>query len=361
VYATLNELTHSNGFPQVQNVEQAFFPKNFYDAHVRTSLPLLNTDLHYNRRVQQGQVILQEYDARVYARELVKNIKVAYYQYLGAREAVNIYASALQLLEQNVAVNQSLLHNGKALPAMLLRAQSELATVSAQHREAQNTVRNAGHYFNFLLNKDQEASIDLDPAGVQLPPAPLAAPTPGQVREELAMVQTGEKINQTLVQMNRRFWVPKVSAFLDLGSQAQDWRFNGQSRYYLTGISLDVPVFNGGRNSFKTRQSLLQVQASQLQLQHLSQQLELAADGARNNLNTAYQNYSAAQERLRAAKSYFKLMERGYKEGANSMIEYIDGRNQMTEAQLQLTINTYRVLGALAQYERETATFELPF
>jgi outer membrane protein TolC len=361
VYATLNELTHSDNFPQVRNVKESFFPNNFYDTHLRTTLPLVNTDLHYNRDIQQGQVILQEYDLKVYARDLVRNIKVAYFNYLSAREAVHIYASALQLLEQHVAVNQSLLRNGKALPATLLRARSEVETVKAQHQEAQNNVLNARQYFNFLLNKDQQAPIETSPEGEEIPALPLPTRTEAKDREELEMLKTGERINQTMVRMNHHFWVPKVSAFLDLGSQAEGWRFNGPSRYYLAGVSLEVPVFNAGRNNYKTRQSLLDVKASQLSLTYTARQLEMAASAALNDLNTAYQNYTASQERLRAAKSYFKLMERAYKEGTGTMLEFLDGRNQMTGAQLQLAISTYRVLGSQAQYERETAAYQLPF
>src|SRR5690606_36478561 len=49
VYTTLNQLTESDAFPQVENVSQDFFPYNFYDVRVRTSVPLINTDLHINR------------------------------------------------------------------------------------------------------------------------------------------------------------------------------------------------------------------------------------------------------------------------------------------------------------------------
>src|SRR5688572_8604278 len=36
VYSSLNQLTGSDAFPQVQNVSQNFFPHDFYDAKVRT-------------------------------------------------------------------------------------------------------------------------------------------------------------------------------------------------------------------------------------------------------------------------------------------------------------------------------------
>ena len=51
VYASLNDLTQRDDFPQIENVEQTFFPQNFYDARVRTSLPIVNTDLHVNRKI----------------------------------------------------------------------------------------------------------------------------------------------------------------------------------------------------------------------------------------------------------------------------------------------------------------------
>ena len=57
VYASLNQITQSDNFPQVENVNQNFFPKNFYDARVRTSLPLINTDLYMNRTIQGQQVM----------------------------------------------------------------------------------------------------------------------------------------------------------------------------------------------------------------------------------------------------------------------------------------------------------------
>jgi outer membrane protein TolC len=70
---------------------------------------------------------------------------------------------------------------------------------------------------------------------------------------------------------------------------------------------------------------------------------------------SAYQNYLSAQKQLEAARSYQKLIDKGYKEGVNTFIEAIDARNQLTNAQLQLNIILFRVLIAEANLERETA------
>ncbi|RYG17103.1 MAG: TolC family protein, partial [Chitinophagaceae bacterium] len=45
VYSTLNQLTATNKFPLMENQSINFLPKNYYDAKVRTTVPILNTDL----------------------------------------------------------------------------------------------------------------------------------------------------------------------------------------------------------------------------------------------------------------------------------------------------------------------------
>ncbi len=160
VYASLNQLTQSDAFPTIENVKQNFFPKNFYDARVRTSLPIVNTDLYMSRAIKSQQAVLQQQDLDVYKRQLVLEIKTAYFNYLSAVQAVKIYESALALVTKNVEVNESLLRNGKSLPANYLRSKSEADKVNADLISAQNRVSNARKYFNFLLNRDLDNPID---------------------------------------------------------------------------------------------------------------------------------------------------------------------------------------------------------
>ncbi|HRG80643.1 MAG TPA: TolC family protein, partial [Cyclobacteriaceae bacterium] len=74
VYSTLNQMTGTDNFPQIENVNQNFFPKDFYDVRARASMPILNTDLIYNRKIRENQTLLQEYEVIIYKRELIRNI-----------------------------------------------------------------------------------------------------------------------------------------------------------------------------------------------------------------------------------------------------------------------------------------------
>jgi len=356
VYASLNQITQSGAFPQVENAKQNFFPKNFYDARIRTSVPLFNTDLYLNRTLQGQQVMMKQYELDAYKRQLVFEIKSAYFLHLGLVSAVSIYESALLLVNKNVEINESLLRNGKSLPANYLRSQSEAERVKAELNSAQNRTANARKYFNFLLNRDLETEIDISfPIRETAIPDTAAVQVDG--REELYMLRTASEMNQTTLRLNKLSRVPKVNAFLDLGSQASNWKVNENSKYYLVGVQLSMPLFQGFRNNMTVRQSSMELQKTQLLLANTNDQLLMAAEVAKNDLQTTIQNYFAAREQLKSAQGYFHLIEKGYQEGVNSLIEFLDARNQLTSSQLQRNLRLFEMLTASARLERETASY----
>lgn len=356
VYASLNQLTQSDGFPQIDNVNQNFFPKNFYDARVRTSLPILNTDLYLSRTIRSQQAVLQQQDLDAYRRQLVLEIKSAYFNYLSAVQAVKIYESALTLVSKNVEVNESLLRNGRSLPANYLRSKSESEKVKADLTSAQNRVSNARKYFNFLLNRELDSPIDESFPETNNVTADSTANATSR-REELQMLETTRGIYESTLRMNRLARVPKINAYLDLGSQASDWKFNHDARYYLVGVQFSMPLFQGMRTNLTIRQSRLELEKTEFNLKNTERQLTMATDVARNDLQTTTRNLQAAHEQLRSAQSYFNLVEKGYGQGVNTLIEYLDARNQLTSSQLQQSVRRFEMLTASARLERESAAY----
>jgi len=360
VYATLNQLTASDNFPQIPNVKTNFLPQDFYDVRARAAMPLLNTDLIYNRKIKGQQVVLQELEVQIYRRELVRNIKIAYFNHLSAREGVAIYQSALIRAQEGRRVNESLLANGKGLPAYVLRSQSEIENIRAQLVDAERQVENSKLYFNFLLNRKAEEEINADylPELTHIAQLLDQGSTP-EHREELQKLKAARELNQQVLGMNKLFWAPRVSGFIDMGAQAENLKYNSNANYTLLGFQLEMPLFSGLNNRHKISQSRLELQNTDLTIQTADQQLNMATQVSRNSLISSYQSYRSAQQQLDAAQSYQRLIEKGYKEGSNSFIEAVDARNQLTSAELSVRLNLYRVLAAEANLERETASYPL--
>ena len=357
VYQTLNKLTGTNSFSQLNNVNEYLFPNNFYDVKLRTTIPVLNSDLIFNSQIQSGQVNLKEYEINIYKRELIKEIKVAYYNYLSSIEAIKIYKSTENLIKESKRVYESLIKNGSLLPVYLLRTESELENNNSKILDAENQSVLAKKYFNFLINRDLDSEILNEPAENQIIDFSdtLDFYTARNNREEIMMFNKVLEINNKVLTMNQFYWLPKINFFIDLGSQERNWKFNKDSKYYLLGVQLNLPVFEGFRNQYKISKSELDIKNSELELEKISEQLTLAETTALINYKNAIQNYQSSLKQLKAAESYFNLTMRGYKEGSNTFLETVDARNQLTSSQLLANINKYKIQVAKANYERENA------
>jgi outer membrane protein len=360
VYSTLNQLTSTQKFPQVNNENAQLLPNNFYDARFHITYPLLNTDIYYDRKISQQAVIIQQYEVDIYRQDLIRDIKQAYFQYCSAMEAINIYKEALVLVDQNLKANRSQLKNGKGLPANVLRAESEEQNIAAKIIESDNLRLNARNYLNFLINRPLTDSINFEEPRVSDSLTARLAETPDvRDRGELRKINTGIELYNTRLKLSQSYYIPKLNTFLDLGSQASDFTFNSGSRYYFAGAQLTIPVFAGGRNRNTIRQAQLDLVSLRLQKDVLTQRLEMSAAMAQNNVASAWAACKATEKQLDAARAYFTLIDKGFREGANSLLEFMDARNQLTTSALQLNINRYNVLLQLAEYERQTAVSKI--
>ena len=357
VYSTLNKLTASSNFPQIENVSEQLLPNNFYDTRFRTTLPLLNTDIKYQNQIRKEQVNWSSYQVDIYRATLIQDIRVAYFSFCAAHSSIEILKNTLQLVTQNLKDTRSLVESGKGLPASVLRAESELEQVKSMLLEAENKTVNAAQYLNFLVNRPLEQSVPFEAIPLDLSQLDLLLTEDIQEQNpELRAMQSMESIQQTLLKSGKNYWVPKISTYADLGSQGFDWSFDSQSRYLMGGLSLSVPVFQGGRNQNQIQKNIIGLESIQRQKELVNQKLSLSLQIQKNEVKTLLAGLQSAEKKLLAATAYLKLIDRGFKEGSQSLLEFIDARNQFTQAALQKTISEYKLQMALAQLERQLTT-----
>jgi len=344
VYNTLNELTGTNQFPQLENFEENFNPHNFYDLKLQLAYPIVNPDIRYNKQIKEQSIELSEVDIEISKQDLKRNIRVGYFQYLQAQEAVDIFESALTLLRESRRVNQKLYENNMINRTAVTRAESEITKVQAQLTQAQNDAQNAAAYFNFLLNKPLDAPIAIDETLTDIDynfPETIEGNT--ENREELRKLVVAQGINQTNLQLNQAYQIPDVNAFIDAGSQGFDFEVGNGSFYVVGGVAIDLPIFNGNRNKQKIKMAEMDVAAVQAQRDQVADQLALQLSTTKRNYQSALQQFASARAQVRSAQRYFEDVARQYREGKVLYLEYLDARNELTNAELQQSINLYDV------------------
>lgn len=358
VYGTLNQLTNSSSFPQLENQSILLNPNNFYDAKFRTTLPLLNLEIEYNRRIKKDQVDLQRIEIDLYKRELLKEIKTAYFKYLQAMEAIKIFDNALELLRESKRINDVLFMNEKVNRTAVLRSENEITKFDALRENAVQNANSAKSYFNFLLNRNLSDAIEID-TSYQSAALTSNDNLSGTQREELQQLQVAGTINQHLNNLTKSFIVPKLSAFLDLGSQGFDWQFDNKTRYYFFGISLQWDLFSGGKNYYKTKQVQMDQKMLESQTKYVEQQLQLQLTTAVNQFNAALYTYQAASASFQTAQKFYTDVLRQYKQGQALFIELLDAQNQWVQAELQINITLFDTYIQAAQIERANASYNL--
>ena len=364
VYSTLNQLTNSNKFPQVANQSIQFLPNDYHDTKMEITLPILNTELQHNKEISNETISARQADRDIYRRDLVRNIRQAYYQYLQSGKAVEIYHTALDLVKENRRVSEKFVENHMATREIVLRAQAQVSEVEASYIEAGNLRRNAAAYFNFLLNRPLDSEVLTDSSLMELSSSAGSsdgAGTPADLlahREEFNRLKSFQRITASNLKWDRAYLVPKLNAFYDIGFQGYGFHFNGSQFYQLAGIQLVWPLFKANDNKYKIRQARIDMTALDEQYQQLVQQVSLEQETTMNNYNSAKESLRSLTDAVSSAREAYRLAERRFNEGQALQIELIDARTQMTNSELRYSQGRLSLLNKAADLERITASYK---
>ncbi len=359
IYTTLNELTDSQRFPtDLADVEEQLLPDNFHDTRVQLRQTLFNSTLYHNLRAQRSAVSVQESRKQAYQEELIKDIKVAYYQYAQSEQLIEILDQTQVLLEELVRVNQSLVKNHKATIDVVYRSQFELSDLASQKAQAQADKSVAQSYFNFLLNRDLQSEIVVDPnspINIEEQSLPSYQQQALKARQELRQTQHAIEAQNHVIKLQRSQKLPKLTLGAQAGYQGFGYDLGSTQDYALLQFNLEFPLFTGFTNNSKIQQSKVRLEQLETQRDQLQQQIQVQVIQAYKNAQAAHLDYQAKLAGAKSARSNFKIIDRKYRENMILLVEYLDARTLLTNSQTELAIAKYQVLIKNAELARAAA------
>ena len=359
VYNTLNQMTGTDQFPTIENVNEQFFPNNFHDTKIRIIQPLFNSDIYYHQKAQQQLLKASEAKKAAYEAELTKEIKVAYYNYWQAVEAIRIYGSNQELLEALVDFNQKRHREDQVTLDEVYRAQFELAQLQADISAARADEATAKAYFNFLLNKDHDATIEVDPSltiGTLINEENRVSYEDAlNRRQELNQIRFAQEAQFQAIRLAQGTRLPQVNAVFDMGYQGEDYRFGSEENYWLLNLGFSWSIFKGFRAKRQVEQAKVSLDIIESQKQQLKRQIALEVTRANSSFNAAKQQYRSQELAHKSADKSFDIMSSKYRESQVLLVQYLDARTVALSARLQLNLSKYRLLASKAQLDRALA------
>lgn len=355
VYSTLNQLTASNMFPMIENQEIRFLRPTEHETKIRLIQPVFNTDLYYNAKIKQELIVTEEISVEQYKRELVAEISKAYYTVGMTAGLFRMLGETRLLLVENVRVNTRLLENDKITRDILLRSQTELSKFDQQLQVALKNKQVASAYFNFLLNRPLSDSILVETPVVAVMPEGMPEDYSQQAvlnREEIKSLEKYGRISDLNISMYRSSGLPDLFILADYGFQGEEYQFNKDQDYLQASIVLSWDIFSGLQNRSKIRQALIQREMVEDRLHEAKSRIELQVINSLHVLKASELAIKAAESQAKGAREVFRLVHRKYEEGQASLIEFMDARNSLTQAEENLIISRYSYLSDYADFEK---------
>jgi outer membrane protein len=357
VYSTLNALTSSSLFPIIDNQQIRFLRPTEHETKLRIVQPLFSPSIYFNSLIMKELSLVEEADVGQYRRELVAEIRKAYYNAAMTNSLVTMLMDTRKLLVENVRVNRRLMENDKVTADYLFRSESELNKFDQELRDAEKDKKIAEAYFNFLLNRPLTDSIIINEPVM----FPVLSGITGaresalENREEIRKLENYENISDMQLKLNQSGKLPNLFVVADYGFQGEKYKFNSEQDYVQASAVLSWTLFEGFRNKAKISQSLLQKEMAQQKLDEAKKQIELQVTASLEEISSSEKGITSAESRLKNAKESFRIVEKKYGEGLSSLIEFIDARTNLTRSEENLIISKFRYLSAFAEFEKFAA------
>lgn len=360
IYGGLNQVIGSDVYPtNIPNVEEQFLPDDFHETKVRLIQPILNTDIYFNKRIQESKLMAQEAKKRAYENQLIKEIKVAYYRHLSARQQSSILEATRSILEELVRVSKSQVENEKATREVIYGAQAELNKLESQQASAERQEHTSGIFFNYLIGRELTKTIEgepveLDVTGLTDDLETLTTSALNE-REELRQIEYGAEASRAATMMNRRYFVPKINLVGDAGYQGFGYEFDDEQEFVFLRVGLTMPIFQGNQNRAKIQQASLREKVLESELKATNDLIALEVAEAYYALEAARKNLIARKAARKNAQENFRIIQKQYAQNQVIQVAFNDARNSFTTAQLLETIAHYNLKIRMAELESAAA------
>lgn len=368
VYSTLNQMLEAQGqpgnFPHIDNVTIPFLRAHEEDTHISLRQPIFAPAISAGVRAQESMFSATQQQRIAYARQLKRDITVAYLSWLKANNVVQIVSSTRDLLAENLRVNESLFNNGKVTQDQPLRARAELLDVEQQLQQANDAKQQAQSYVNFLLNRPLDTALDdaIVPAELNTLAVDVTQSQKQAIsqRAELQQLDKATQAAKHQVSIAKAASIPTLSLGVDSGIQGDDYGFDSQHRYTSASLVLTWKFFAGGGMHAQVDAANAQARRLEAQRNSAEQQVALQVQQAVDRYRTSVASLGVASARADAARTVFRIASRKRDEGVINQTEFLDARNSLTTAELNLALTRFAVLSETAELEYTTANGILP-
>jgi len=281
------------------------------------------------------------------------NVTKAYYQVLVSNEQIKLLDANINQLKQQL--DQTTQQNKQGFVEKI-----DVDRLTVQYNNLvtnrENTVRSL--VLNYELLKfqmgmpvqqeitltDKLESVNLDQQLTQN----TADTTFYRNRIEYNLLETNLKLNQLDVKSKKAAFLPTLSAnggFADVYQENHmKFLYDHPYPYSYIGLSLNVPIFNGGQRKYQLKESQINVMKSQNDLENVKNAISLEASSSMITFQNSLESLNNQKRSRALAEEVLRVSKVKYQQGVGSSIEVTQAQTDLESADNQYIQALYNAL-----------------
>ena len=334
---------------------------NTYNLGVSASMPLINAQLWKSLKISGQNVELAIEKARSSRLDMVTQVKQAYYAVLLAKEALNVYKDVYDNAVKNFEQTQMRYNAQKASELDYTRAKSTVANAIPNVYNAESSVILALWQLKAVMGVSLDQDIDV--AGV-LGDYSDTMTTDNYSSDALTldynttMRQLAIQADQLAetVKMQKYAYIPSLALTFSysLNAMTNDFKFSDYrwTPYSYVGLSLNIPIFSGGKRYNDVRQAQAQASELAIQVDDTERQLKIAIRQYLNTMETKMKSLAAAEDGVETAQKAYDIATQSYNVGRSTITELNDAQLALTQSKLAVSQSIYEYVVAKSSLEQ---------
>lgn len=327
---------------------------NTYSVGLSASLPIIAPQLWKSVQLSSADIEQAVESARSSRLSMVNQVEKAYYNLLLAQNSYEVIKMSYDNAVLNAQDYKHKFEQGTASEYDVLRADVQVRNLEPTLLQTENSVKLSKLQLKVLMGVDMALEITptdrLEDYEASMYEETMNIDTSLEQNTDLRQLDLQAAYLKKAVDVQRMAWFPTLSATANYnwismsdGGMFSDFRW---SPYSSIGLSLSLPIFQGGARHFRIKQAKSNVLQLGLQRDNLLNTLSMQVQMSMDNIQKSVKQIASNKEGVRQAEKAYAIMQKSFEIGSATFIELNDADLALTNSRLSYNQAIYDFLAA---------------
>ncbi|MDA0746072.1 MAG: TolC family protein [bacterium] len=288
------------------------------------------------------------------------SVEGAFYNVLLARDLVRVSKLALKRAQANLRQVRRLHEAGRVSNYEVLRAEVQVSSLRPDSIQAENGLVVARLNFKDAIGLDSEQSVDVrggfrDRTDLEVAQVENLIQTGLASRPETRQMDRQVRMREQNVRIQQASSRPSVDLVASGRLQAQnnelDFKKDDFRQSWATGISIQIPLFDGFRTRAQVSQARADFRRAELEAQELGREVRLEIRQAWLDLRVTLEKLDAEALVVSQAQQGLAIAESRYANGVGTQLEVLDAQLVLQQMEFQYVRGQHNRAMALVNLE----------